>query len=228
MNYKNIYDDLIKRGIKRTEHIGYFESHHIIHRCMGGTDEIFNIVRLTPEEHYVAHQLLVKIYPSNHKLVRAAFMMCRGRKNNKFYGWLKRRFSKVQSERMKSDGPTYNKRWISNGIETVLVDKDIASKFIQTKTHIHGKNAIIAECGHIVKERCVPCENAKRKSYDLKKENAKILASTLFNQFKKSGCKSVTEFAIMSNTTQPRLSALWKKYVPEYNEKRHHGKRFLN
>ena len=73
----------------------YTEKHHIIPRCMGGTNNPTNLVRLTPEAHYVAHQLLVKIYPDNHKLVFAVQAMAMDahgyRVNNKLFGWLRRK-----------------------------------------------------------------------------------------------------------------------------------------
>ena len=72
--------------------------HHVIPLCMGGSDDEENIVALTPEEHYVAHQLLVRIYPDNDKLVFAAAMMGKTRPSNKVYGWLKRRFSESMSK----------------------------------------------------------------------------------------------------------------------------------
>lgn len=78
---------------------GYSERHHIVPRCLGGGDAPENIVRLSPEEHYVAHQLLVKMYPRNKGLVFAAKNMTLGnskqwrRRNNKLYGWLRRRHS---------------------------------------------------------------------------------------------------------------------------------------
>lgn len=95
MNYQRIYDNIIRRGQNRvlTE---YTESHHIVPRCLGGTDEQSNLVELTPEEHYTCHQLLVKIYPDNNKLLSAALFMTAngmGRRSNKVYGWLKRRYS---------------------------------------------------------------------------------------------------------------------------------------
>jgi hypothetical protein len=100
MNYKKIYDQLILRGQTRTLN-EYSERHHIIPRCMGGTDEPENLVRLTPEEHYVAHQLLVKIHPNNHDLVRAATFMTThstdARVNNKLFGWLRRKSSSAMS-----------------------------------------------------------------------------------------------------------------------------------
>lgn len=101
MNYTNIYESLIARarGRKLTD---YVERHHIIPRCMGGGEDISNLVELTAEEHFVAHQLLVKIYPDNRNLLFAAHMMTRGNKkhsrNNKEYGWLRKRRSIAASE----------------------------------------------------------------------------------------------------------------------------------
>lgn len=102
MNYKKHYDVLIDRARHRAIE-GSTESHHIIPRCLGGSDGKKNRVDLTPEEHYVAHQLLVKIYPDNTGLLIAAMLMSRDnrngkRSNNKLYGWLRRRASKAQSK----------------------------------------------------------------------------------------------------------------------------------
>jgi len=102
MNYQRIYDTIIGRGKNRILE-GYKEKHHIVPRCLGGTDDTKNLVDLTAEEHYVAHQLLVKIYPNNIKLVSAAMFMTangagQGRSRNKTYGWLKRRYSAYMKE----------------------------------------------------------------------------------------------------------------------------------
>jgi len=104
MDYKKHYDLLIERAITRLLE-GYGEKHHIVPRCMGGTDDTTNIVVLTAEEHYVAHQLLIKIYPKHRGLAEAAYLMtvdgAGNRVNNKMYGWLKRKISEERSERMK-------------------------------------------------------------------------------------------------------------------------------
>lgn len=114
MNYDKIYTNLIKKAKLRTLN-EYYEVHHILPRCLGGTDDPQNLVKLTPEEHYVAHQLLVKIYPENEKLVNAAIMMIPRRKSNKLYGWLKRRFSIVQSQRQSGENNSqFGTRWIHN------------------------------------------------------------------------------------------------------------------
>ena len=95
MDYNKHYCNLINRAKARVLE-GYVEKHHIIPKCLGGTNDISNLVILTPEEHYVAHLLLIKIYPDNAKLVYAARMMCvqsdKHNRNNKMYAWLKRRY----------------------------------------------------------------------------------------------------------------------------------------
>lgn len=114
MNYAKIYNNLIEKSKARTLNV-YYEVHHILPRCLGGTDDPQNLVKLTPEEHYVAHQLLVKIYPKNEKLVNAAIMMIPRRKSNKLYGWLKRRFSDVQSQRQRGEkNSQFGTRWVHN------------------------------------------------------------------------------------------------------------------
>lgn len=92
MNYKAHYDHLISRARGRLLQ-GYRERHHVIPRCMGGGNDSMNIVELTAEEHYVAHQLLVKIYPLNKGLVFAAIRQARNCKGNKAYGWIKRKLA---------------------------------------------------------------------------------------------------------------------------------------
>jgi hypothetical protein len=74
MNYQKIYDDLIDRARGRVIE-EYTEKHHVVPRCMGGNNAKINLVRLTPEEHYLAHQLLVKIHPEHHGLIKAALRM---------------------------------------------------------------------------------------------------------------------------------------------------------
>jgi hypothetical protein len=102
MNYQKHYDALIERARGRTLPTGtYVERHHVVPKVLGGSNDASNIVRLTPEEHYVAHQLLVRLYPQNHKLLTAAILMSRRCTGNKAYGWMRRRLGVLSSERLR-------------------------------------------------------------------------------------------------------------------------------
>jgi hypothetical protein len=76
MDYWAVYDSLMLRAINR-EVDGYVEKHHIVPRCLGGSNDRENIVRLTAREHILAHKLLVRMYPSNAKLWHSLMMMGR-------------------------------------------------------------------------------------------------------------------------------------------------------
>lgn len=116
MNYHKIYDRLIERAKLRFLD-SYTERHHIVPRCLGGSDDPNNIVALTPEEHYVAHQLLVKIYPDNVRLIKAATMMVPNRPSNKMYGWLRRKLSSAMSIAQSGNkNNQYGTRWVHNTV----------------------------------------------------------------------------------------------------------------
>lgn len=80
MNYAKIYNTIIE---KRRNNIpsGYTEIHHITPRSLGGTDEPYNLVKLTAKEHFICHLLLTKMYPSNsaasNKMIHAFLLMCK-------------------------------------------------------------------------------------------------------------------------------------------------------
>lgn len=71
MNYSKIYYDLIKKHKSISSHTGYVENHHIVPRCIGGNDDPSNIVTLPSRDHYMAHLLLIKMYPKNTELLYA-------------------------------------------------------------------------------------------------------------------------------------------------------------
>jgi len=75
MNYKKIYDQLVEkckvRGLNKSALEGYFEKHHIVPKCMGGSDGTENFVLFTPREHVIAHRLLWKAFPDNYSLMWA-------------------------------------------------------------------------------------------------------------------------------------------------------------
>lgn len=54
----------------------YNERHHIVPKCLGGTDEKDNLIDLFAREHFIAHRLLALENPENEKLVYAWWCMC--------------------------------------------------------------------------------------------------------------------------------------------------------
>jgi hypothetical protein len=77
MNYKWHYEKLCRsRKYKPTiDKDGYYETHHILPKSLGGTEDDENLVRLTAREHFIAHLLLWKMTQddtfSNWKMARA-------------------------------------------------------------------------------------------------------------------------------------------------------------
>ena len=123
MNYDKIYDLLMSMAKMREIYYpisGYIENHHILPECLYPEFKDLrkypeNSAILTPEEHYLAHQLLIKMSRyKNHvlhfKLVLGAKMMCVANKiikgairNNKEFGWIRRRAAESQSIRMSGE-----------------------------------------------------------------------------------------------------------------------------
>lgn len=88
MNYQRIYEELIayRRANPLRKEECYCERHHYVPRCLGGTNEAWNLVNLTAKEHFIAHHLLCKIMPDEGKLLNAFIVMRAGKdKNRKLY-----------------------------------------------------------------------------------------------------------------------------------------------
>jgi len=83
MNHQKIYESIIQKAKlenriklrKNQKNYVYYENHHIIPRCLGGSEKNENKVLLTGKEHYICHKLLTYIYKRNYKLACAFFRM---------------------------------------------------------------------------------------------------------------------------------------------------------
>jgi hypothetical protein len=84
MDYKKIHDNIIDRA-KNRKLEGYVEKHHIIPKCMNGSNVPNNLVKLTAREHFLIHWLLHEIYPNNTDLKYAFWSMCRSSDNQTRY-----------------------------------------------------------------------------------------------------------------------------------------------
>jgi len=83
MNYQKIHDKIIENArlqnrqklSRNNKNYVYYENHHIVPRCLNGSDDITNLVLLIPKEHYIIHKLLTYIYKGNLKIAQAFFLM---------------------------------------------------------------------------------------------------------------------------------------------------------
>lgn len=78
MNCQLIYNQIIERAQSEERIKGtgtYYESHHIVPKCLNGTDATDNLILLTAREHFICHKLLCEIHPTNEKLIYALWAM---------------------------------------------------------------------------------------------------------------------------------------------------------
>lgn len=78
--YTSLYFKLIESATNNTKELNDGnQTHHIIPRCMGGTDAPDNLVVLTYKQHRVAHRLLIKMTEGQNQI-----------KLSYAYSWFKR------------------------------------------------------------------------------------------------------------------------------------------
>lgn len=101
MNHKYHYDLLVAKARSRSKPAGYTERHHIVPKCLGGSDEKDNLAVLTGREHFIAHLLLAHIHGGNlwYALIKMAKQV--GMTNSRHYELARERYSTVVSEKMK-------------------------------------------------------------------------------------------------------------------------------
>ena len=90
---------------------GYTENHHIVPKCLGGSDLQENLVKLTAREHFVCHWLLTRMTTgeARHKMLTAVFRMMI-QKNNKQARITP--FSRTY-EKLRSEWATEHSRWLT-------------------------------------------------------------------------------------------------------------------
>jgi hypothetical protein len=116
MNKYNTWYNLITENAKNRTIEGYTESHHVIPRSLGGSDDADNLVDLTAREHFICHWLLTKIYTgeSRAKMIYALNGMKRNGQHteryetkitSRVYENLKKEFAVIHSATMKGRDP---------------------------------------------------------------------------------------------------------------------------
>jgi hypothetical protein len=201
MNYLKIYEDIISNAKSKEKHRmelkkskkEYFEKHHIIPKCLGGTNDKDNLVLLTAKEHFICHRILVLINPGNEKLIRALFLMSHTNKkqggryipSGKIYERIREEWSivarsvKRSKENIDKTSGTLNgmfgKIWIKRDNIEKCVHKNILHKYIDDGW-IKGR--IISDeqkrkFSLIAKSRSPMSEETKKKLSDKSKGHVK-------------------------------------------------------
>lgn len=112
MNWKKIHDRIIEKAQNRTLE-GYSELHHILPKCLGGSDDSSNLVKLTAREHFIIHKILNILYPEVKGLRYAVWIFVtfndnRGlRIGSREYERLRKLFATTTSKRMKINNPSH-------------------------------------------------------------------------------------------------------------------------
>jgi hypothetical protein len=104
--YSQCYYNIIERA-KSREKIGYTETHHILPRSMGGSNDSSNLVELTAREHYICHLLLPKMTDGkNHYKMIYAYTIMSGRKiyGARKYAFYREEYAKINSELRSGEG----------------------------------------------------------------------------------------------------------------------------
>lgn len=108
--YTNYYNNIINKAKNRLLD-GYYETHHIVPKSLGGSNLQENLVNLTAREHFVCHLLLTKMYEGNDKkkMIHAAWAMATLENNSqqrykitsKIYESLRIKYATLKSESLK-------------------------------------------------------------------------------------------------------------------------------
>ena len=187
MNYQRIYDEFIAdRRIKEPSLIGYTEKHHVLPRSLGGDNSKSNLIQLSAQDHYFAHELLAKIHGG--KMWAALFLMsnsasnsAKGAKVNRInFEKAKIKYSKYQQIRMTGKGNhfygrTHSKETINKIIKSRNLPKGadhaFCNKLVTTWENMHTGEKLTCNQNELrhkynLNHRAISAVfNGKRKSY---------------------------------------------------------------
>jgi len=167
MNYQKIYYSIIEKR-KINVATGYTEEHHIVPRCLGGSNDKLNLVKLTAKEHFICHLLLTKMYTKEsleyYKMCHAFLMMLRSSSGNQ-----QRYITAKRYEKLKID---FSKRM--SDIGSGKQNSQYGTKWIHNPTLEENKKILKSDILDIGWEPGRVCDWEKYKSDKIKKENKLI------------------------------------------------------
>ena len=183
MNYEKIYNQIVERSKKegrkkyRKDNIKYvyYEKHHIIPRCMGGSDEKDNLVLLTAREHFICHWLLVRIYTDNKKLIYSFHAMCKQNKSGNRYNPSSRVYEEARKLFLKTYVP-WNKG--KKGLKNPNAGKSMVEIFGQVRAaEINFRKSMSLKETHKLPEVKERMSNRYRRKGYIISDNTKLKIS---------------------------------------------------
>ena len=112
MTYHEFINDILSTRGRNGCGENYHEEHHVIPKCMGGTNDKDNLIDLFADEHFIAHKLLAFENPENDALQRAFSAMAHVRRHGRKYNVSEEDYAYIRSQnsqRLKQqwDDPEY-------------------------------------------------------------------------------------------------------------------------
>ncbi|WVX87499.1 homing endonuclease [Vibrio phage EniLVp02] len=238
MNYQKIYWDIINRAIGRTIE-GYTEKHHVYPACLcryskrfgEREDYLFDrnaddlIVKLTAREHYVAHQLLAKMYPTEPGLQLAAYAMTLNSdthiRNNRLYEWVRRRHANAMSESQAGKRNTqYGRRfkWMHHPDDrrTAKVPIDQVDKFVKAGYEFGLKPESERYLANRINKRGIP-PISPDEAKERRRVEGRQLAIHRFTTFIEGDYPSINQFAAELGISHVAIVKSFKRYIPGYS-----------
>lgn len=214
MDYKKIYEQLIvsRKSLNRVKNNdGMLESHHIIPKCLGGSNNKENLVLLTPKEHYIAHLLLTKMYKGKDKakMCYALLMMCNNNPNQK------RSFSSRKYERVKllisencsgENHPNYGKKMWSDSEKKTISKRMKGENNPMFNKKPWNKGLTLKPHSKKTKEKMSQSHKGKIKTKEHRKSLSKALKGKVKSLEHKRKLSEANKGKKMSKETKEKLS----------------------
>ena len=139
--YEKWYNHITARGQTRVTD-QRTESHHIIPKCLGGSDDCENLTNVTLREHFICHWLLTKIHQGKHRhqMLKALWMMRAENQNqtryntkitSRVYANLKEEYSVLQSQRVSGENNPMWGKTQSEKAKALISQKNTGKKLTE-------------------------------------------------------------------------------------------------
>lgn len=151
MNYIKLYNSIIVNAKFRERPDCYCEKHHIVPKCLGGTNEESNLVILTAREHFIVHHLLYKIYPNNNKIFFALSAMNMVKRwNNSSVQRYKPKLTSKQYEQLRQKRSILISKWSKGRIVSEKTKKKMSKIHAGKHLSNEAKNKIAESNSKII------------------------------------------------------------------------------